>query len=137
MARLNAGSAPVEPVQRRAGFAAVMATGITSVAGAELDLPLLSWLFAALGLALYALLLAGLARRPRAAPTGVEPFAAVAATAVLGTRFALAGDGLPAHVFLAAAVAIWLAAWVGLWRARRLGPATGTRLLLEIGRAHV
>lgn len=132
MAGVNAVSSAVGLLQSRVGFPAVMATGITSVAAAELDLSVLSWLFAALGFALFGLLLAGLVHRPRGIPAGAEAFAAVAATAVLGTRLALAGDGDPACAFLAAAAAVWFVAWVALVRARRLGPATGTRLLLVV-----
>lgn len=135
MAVLNAGRSPAAALRTRAGFAAVMATGITSVASAELDLSILSWLFAALGFALYAALLLGLVLHPRAAPTGVEAFAAVAATAVLGTRLGLDGDGLAARAFLAAAAAVWIVVWVALARTRRLdplGPATGTRLLAVV-----
>lgn len=130
MAGLNASTA--ELLRARAGFASVMATGITSVAAEELRLSVLSWVFAAVAFALYASLLAAAVRRPRLPAGEIDTFAAVAATAVLGTRLALAGDSGPADGFLAAAIAVWLLTWLALGRARRLGPATGTRLLAVV-----
>jgi len=127
---LNASAA--ETLLRRAGFSSVMATGIVSVASAELDLSVLSWAFAAVGFALYAALLAATVRRGRAPAPRVETFAAVAATAVLGTRLGLAGDGVAAQAFLAAAVVLWAGTWLSLARLRTLGPATGTRLLAVV-----
>jgi len=130
--RVNAIGDAAEALLARAGFGSVMATGIVSVASAELDLRLLSRAFAAVAFAMYAALLAGLGHRRRAPAPRVETFAAVAATAVLGTRLALDGDGLPARAFLAAAALVWLATWASLARLRTLGPATGTRLLAVV-----
>jgi hypothetical protein len=132
VAGLNALRPAAALLRARTGFAAVMATGITSVAGAELDLAALSWAFAGVAFALFAGLVAAVARRPRPVVGGVETFAAVAATAVLGTRLALAHELLAARVFLAAAALVWIGTWVEVARARRLGPATGTRLLAVV-----
>ncbi len=132
MERLNASGGAAEALLTRAGFGSVMATGIVSVAGAELDVRDLSWGFAAVAFAVYAALLAALLPRGRAPAPRVEAFAAVAATAVLGSRLALDGDGLAARAFLATAALVWIATWLSVARTRTLGPATGTRLLAVV-----
>ncbi|MET8942221.1 tellurite resistance/C4-dicarboxylate transporter family protein [Streptomyces sp. NPDC004542] len=93
-----------------AAGAAVMATGIVSVAlqqagravlsQAALGLACAAWLGFAAGFALWLL------RERRAAPTP-SALTAVAATAVLGTRFALLGRQVLAGALLALAVALW------------------------------
>lgn len=100
-------------------FAFVMATGIVSVAARLQELPVLSDVFLAvtiLGwLALAALLWRHVLRRPR-----LESFAFVAATAVLGARFSIAGHRLVALALWALAIAAWvvlLARWPQLHRA--------------------
>lgn len=113
------------------GFASVMATGIISVAASELGLRVVSWAFAGTAFVFYAALVA-LAAHRRYVPPGVDAFAVVAATAVLGSRLALAGAHLAAAFFLLAAVAIWLMVWAALLRELDFGASTGTRLLAVV-----
>ena len=89
------------------GFASVMATGIISVAASELGLRVVSWAFAGTAFVFYGALVA-LAAHRRYVPPGVDAFAVVAATAVVGSRLALAGAHLAAAFLLLTAVAIWL-----------------------------
>lgn len=118
--------------RRTAGFPAVMALGILSVGAEEVGRHLLSLALAAAAAAVYAAALpiwVEIARHRKATP---ESFAAVAATAVLGTRVALGHIGALADVILSLAVLGWIALWPALHRARDLGDATGTRLLLVV-----
>jgi len=109
-----------------------MALGIVSVGAAELGQRALSIAAGVLAGAVYVAVAPAWAdhwRHRRASP---ESFAAVAATAVLGTRLALAHvHALPA-VLLGLATAAWVAMWLGLRRTRDLGAPTGTRLLLVV-----
>jgi len=109
------------------GFPAAMATGVLSVAAAELDQTWVSWSFFGAGVCVYLL-----AARSFARPLDVEALAAVAATAVLATRLGLAGLRVAAGVLLVGAALGWAAAWVVLLRARRLGPPTGSLLLTVV-----
>ncbi|HZP71871.1 MAG TPA: hypothetical protein VFA97_00680 [Gaiellaceae bacterium] len=109
-----------------------MATGIVSVACAELGLHVLSWTFAALAFALYATVGVAAVVHRSLGPTGAGAFAAVAATAVLGSRLAIAGVGDAAWAFLAAAFVVWLCVWAALLPTLELGPPTGTRLLTTV-----
>ena len=109
------------------GFPAVMATGIVSTAAAEVGRPWLSWSFFALAAAAYVWSVI-VSRRQ----LGLESFAAVAASAVLGTRLAQGGLGLAAAVFLVAGGAGWIVVWTVVLRSERFGRATGTRLLCVV-----
>jgi hypothetical protein len=109
-----------------------MALGIVSVSSVELGHRTLSLVAAAMACGVYAVaapVWLDLWRDRRATP---ESFAAVAATAVLGTRAALTGLHVVPDIILAFAGGAWLAMVVGLHRARDLGPANGTRLLLVV-----
>jgi tellurite resistance protein TehA-like permease len=59
-------------------------------------------------------------------------FAAVAATAVLGSRLALARVHVVPDVALALAVGTWVLTWLGIRRSRDFGAASGTRLLVVV-----
>lgn len=109
-----------------------MATGIVSVACAELRLGLVSWAFAAVAFALYVLVGAAAVRHRSLGPPGAGAFAAVAATAVLGSRLALAGVHDAAWAFLVFAVIVWLGVCAKLTPELELGPPTGTRLLTTV-----
>jgi hypothetical protein len=109
-----------------------MALGIVSVSAVELGQRVLSLVAAGAACAVYATVAPAWAdvwRRRRASP---ESFAAVAATAVLGTRAALTGLHVLPDVVLALTAVGWLAMWVGLRSTRDLGTASGTRLLLVV-----
>lgn len=103
-----------------------MATGIVSVAVAERGVAWLSWTLLAVALAISAAL------APRAARhrvVGDESFAIVAATSVLGARWAIAGRRTVALAFFAGAVALWAAVWLGR---PRPAESTGVRLLAAV-----
>lgn len=106
------------------GFPAAMATGVLSVAAAELDHTWVSWTFFGVAGCVYVFAARSFSRR-----VDVELLAAVAATAVLATRLALARLDVAADVLLAAAGVGWIAAWAVLLRSRRFGPPTGSLLL--------
>jgi tellurite resistance protein TehA-like permease len=115
------------------GFAFVMATGIVSVAAALQHLRALSdalLVVACIGWATFALalLLRGNAERP--ARPGLGSFALVAATAVLGSRFSLAGQPLVALALWALALFAW---FVLLVVGRRRGRADGGWFLVVVG----
>jgi tellurite resistance protein TehA-like permease len=109
-------------------FAFVMATGILSVEAAFAGFPYLSRaLFALAGLA-YVTLVAALRTRALRERT-FAPFAFVAATGVVGTRFAVAGMRV-------VATALWgmaLAAWIVLALGRRPPRPTPSVLLAVVG----
>ena len=111
----------------------VMATGIVSVAASTQRLFALSdplfVLAAAAWVAVTLVLLARAARGDWRRPQ-LTSFALVAATAVVGTRFSLAGR----QVFALGLWALAIAAWVALLAARpRGGRPDGGRLLLVVG----
>ncbi len=107
-------------------YAAVMATGIVSVAAAEDGIAWLSWALAVVAACLYVALAP---RAVRCLRVGDESFAVVAATSVLGARSALAGWHAAAIGFWGAALALWVAFWL---RRPRPAVATGTRLLAAV-----
>lgn len=109
------------------GFPAVMATGIVSVAAAGAGRPWLSWTFFSLAAVFYVWSVIASQRS-----LDLESFAAVAATAVLGTRIGEAGLHTVAEVLLVAAGAGWIAVWTVVLRSRRFGSPTGTRLLCVV-----
>jgi tellurite resistance protein TehA-like permease len=115
-----------------AGFPCVMAVGIVSIASRELGHDTLSLALAAAAGLVYVLLLPAWSELWRYGHAQPEAFAAVAATAVLGTRLAVANVVVVPDVALALAALAWAAMWVGLRRAPDLGDATGTRLLLVV-----
>lgn len=111
-------------VRANIGFPAAMATGVLSVAAAELDHSWVSWTFFGVAVCVYVLAARYAARR-----VDVELLAAVAATAVLATRLGLAGRHDAAYALLVAAGAGWVAACAALLWSRRFGPPTGSLLL--------
>lgn len=123
---------PAAALRYHAGFPAVMAIGIVSIVAQEVGHHALSIALGALAAAVYVVVAPAwgdIWRRRRATP---ESFAAVAATAVLGTRVALANVVVFPDVVLALAAVAWAGMWVGLRRARDLGAPTGSRLLLVV-----
>jgi tellurite resistance protein TehA-like permease len=123
----------VLPGSDTSAFVFVMATGVVSVAAWLQQLHVLSaalLVIASLGWVTLALAL--LLRESEEAPAQprLESFALVAATAVLGARFSLAGQGLLALALWALAVAAWL---VLLARAPRGGSAGGGWFLIVVG----
>jgi len=96
-------------------FAIVMATGIVSVAAFTQGLDLLSAALLAVACAGWVALAAVLSwpprRRWRRRPS-LRSFALVAATAVIGARFALSGQGAIALGLWSLALVVWLLLWI-------------------------
>lgn len=120
-------------------FAFVMATGIVAVAAAAQGLPLLS--DALLALACFAWLVLGalIASRVLVASSGsasarrrprLHAFALVAATAVIGARFAQTGDEVPGLALWAVATGLW---FLLLVQRPVVGEARGSSLLVVVG----
>lgn len=115
-------------------FAFVMATGIVSIAAALQGLPTLSRAFLGIGCA--AALVLGAAVGLRALRTSdprprLRSFAVVAGTAVLGSRFALAGRTTLALALWSLACVLWLALLLRLRRPAR-GDLGGGALLVVV-----
>lgn len=113
-------------------FAFVMATGIVSVAAARQGLAIFSGVFFAIAFLVWLGSAAALTRRRlrlRRHRPPFESFAVVAATAVLGARFVLAGQNALALALWVVAALSWLAL---LLQTPMLGKPSGGSLLIVV-----